>query len=504
MRRLLAVLALTLLFVTLNVGIVMAAPGMQSGPQIHYVGFGDSLSGIAARYGVSAEAIMQVNGLTNPDMIYVGQPLLIPGLGTYGQSPGYPAGGGCGNTHVVRPGETLSGVAWQYGVPVDTLLASNQLYSRDMVYVGQELCISGGPVYRPQPATYQNYTPAPEAFYHKVIEGDCLSDIAYRYGVDHDSIMRANGLNSDGFIWVGQRLVIPGYQPAPPQLPPAAPPLRPRYDDTYDQKHFPPPPPPPPPADQGTVPAAPDYQPIPVRAELPLASQPIEVVVNGGQSWVGEAYPPFPDPNEITTLIVSTADKTEVRVVRIQSGDYEVKGELGLVPEFGVDKFRFAFRYIPPGDYDVWIDDPETPSQKVQVKVEAGQRVEAEFHKGLAFSGPTFASPDGWYLAEWDNPSKPGQRLGGWSNILVTAPAPGLWIRIRSEANDYQAKCFTGSKGPNSCDLAALGAGIYYIWIDGTDLTLKTYMDGNAYAKFTFARQAVPGEEIKIGPVSYP
>ena len=224
MRRLLAVLALTLLFVSLNVGIVMAAPGMQSGPQIHYVGFGDSLSGIAARYGVSAEAIMQVNGLTNPDMIYVGQPLLIPGLGAYGQSPGYPAGGGCGNTHVVRPGETLSGVAWQYGVPVDTLLASNQLYSRDMVYVGQELCISGGPVYRPQPATYQNYTPAPEAFYHKVIEGDCLSDIAYRYGVDHDSIMRANGLNSDGFIWVGQRLVIPGYQPAPPQLPPAAPP----------------------------------------------------------------------------------------------------------------------------------------------------------------------------------------------------------------------------------------------------------------------------------------
>ena len=172
------------------------------------------------------------------------------------------------------------------------------------------------------------------------------------------------------------------------------------------------------------------------------------------------------------------------------------------MPEFGVDEFRFAFRYIPPGDYDVWIDDPETPSEKVHVKVEAGQRV--EFHKGLAFSGPTFASSDGWYLAEWNNPSKPGQRLGGWSNIMITAPAPGLWIRIRSEANDYQAKCFTGSKGPTSCDLAGLGAGIYYIWIDGTDLTLKTYMDGNAYASFTFARQAVPGEEVKIGPVSYP
>ncbi len=507
MKRFLAVLGLTLLFITLNAGVVMAAPGLQGGPQIHYVGFGDSLLGIAARYGVSAEAIMQVNGLTNPDMIYVGQPLRIPGPGTYGQPPGYPGlpGGGCGNYHVVRPGETLSGVAWQYGVPLDALLTNNQLYNRDMVYVGQQLCVSsGGPVYRPQPATFQSYTPAPEAYYHQVVAGETLSGIAYRYGVDHVSIMRANGLNYDGFIWVGQRLVIPGYRSAPPPMsPPALPPLAPRYDATYDQKHLPPPPPPPP-TDRGTIPAAPDYQPVPVRSELPLASQPIEVVVDGGQSWVGEDYPPFPDPNEITTLIVSTEDKSEVRVVRIQSGDYEVKGELGLVPEFGVDKFRFAFRYIPPGDYDVWIDDPETASEKVQVRVQAGQRVEVEFHKGLAYSGPTFASPDGWYLAEWDNPSKPGQRLGGWSNILVTAPAPGLWIRIRSEANDYEAKCFTGSKGSNSCDLAALNAGIYYIWIDGTDLTLKTYMDGNAYAKFTFARQAVPGEEVKIGPVSYP
>jgi len=505
MKRYLTILALALLLVAVHAGSAAAAPGAQGGPNIHYVGFGDNLNGIAARYGVSVEAIMRANGLANPDMIYVGQPLRIPGPAGYG-SPGVlpnPQGGGCVSYHLVRAGDTLSGVAWQYGVPVEELLRHNRLYSRDIVYEGQRLCVSTGSNFAPQPANYYDLAPPTDGYHHRVVAGETCSSIADRYGVDYAGIIRANNLGYDGAIYVGQQLMIPGYHPAPPQLPPpAVPPPHPRYDDAYDKVHDAPPPPP---HDgrAGEVPAAPDYQSVPLKPELPLASQPIEVVVNGGQSWVGEAFPSVPDPNEITTLVVGTPDKTDVRTVWIQSGDYKVKGELGLVPEFGVDQFRFGFKYIPPGDYDVWIEDPETPSDKVQVKIEAGQRVTVEFHKGLAFSGPTFASPDGWYLADWNNPSVPHENRGGWSNIVVNTPAPGLWVRIRSEGNGYEAKCFTGSKGPGSCDLAGLNAGIYFIWIDGTDLTLKTYMDGSAYATFTFARQAVSGDEDLVGPVSY-
>jgi hypothetical protein len=64
-----------------------------------------------------------------------------------------------------------------------------------------------------------------------------------------------------------------------------------------------------------------------------------------------------------------------------------------------------------------------------------------------------------------------------------------LNVIAESEGGGYRAKCFTGSKGPGACDFAGLMAGIYYIWIDGTDLRLKTYMDGNAYASFTFGYQ---------------
>ena len=376
----------------------------------------------------------------------------------------------------------------------------------------------------PQPTSY---TPG-NAYRHTVIRGETLDRIARHYGIDYHDIMRANNLNNAAFIMVGQLLVIPDYQPTPayhppapahgyhdkpeyappPGIPPVGPPPAPGYDASYDD-HGPPPPRHPP--HDGVVsdkvhqaPPPPEYQPFALSPLLPEANHPIEVVVNGGASWIGQVFTSYPDPDNITTLIVST-DKMITPTVKLQSGDYVVKGEFGLVPEFGIDKPRFVFRYIPPGDYDVWIDDPAMPSERAQVEVEPGKRVEVSFREGLLFSGPTFASPDGWVLASWDNPSEPGKNLGGWSNILVKTPASGLWIIIESEGGGYRAKCFTGTKGPGACDFAGLNPGLYWIWIDGTQLTLKTYMDGNAYATFEFARQPTSSSEDrdKIGPVTY-
>jgi LysM repeat protein len=480
--------------------VVMLAPTALAQGGGHYVQPGETLVSIAAQYGVSVEAIMRQNGLYNPDMIYSGQILSIPGGyadPAFNSGPGY----GCANPYTVRPGDTLSGLAWNYGSTPGELLQLNGLANADFVYVGQRLCVPVQGGYAPKPG---GYGPPPGAapYYHTVVTGETLSNICTRYGIDPYQVIQANNLNNASVIWAGQQLIIPDYQPRPPAVvaPLPAPVIAPPPAVVVA------PPParvvivPAPGSDSASTPPPPSYQKGAAKPLLPLAKYPVEVVVNGGSTWADEVFS-APDPNGITTVVVQTGPEFG-KTVRMRSGDYEVKGETQwLSGEFGPSSI--AFRYVPEGDFDVWVDDPDTPSEKVQISVDPGQRVNVAFSKQVRFQGQTHASPDGWVLTGWKNPSKPHENSGGWSNILVKTPASNMRVVAESEGGGYKATCLTGSKGPGMCDFAGLMAGIYFIHIDGTYLTLKTYMDGSAYAEFEFARQPVPGEENLIGPVNY-
>jgi putative chitinase len=103
-------------------------------PTTHIVQPGENLFRIALRYGTTVDAIAQVNGITNPWYIYVGQELTIPtgGGGTL------PPGSG-GRTHVVQPGETLYSIAVRYDTTVQALVVANGLASPNLIYVGQVL-----------------------------------------------------------------------------------------------------------------------------------------------------------------------------------------------------------------------------------------------------------------------------------------------------------------------------------------------------------------------------
>ncbi|MEZ4656663.1 MAG: LysM peptidoglycan-binding domain-containing protein [Caldilineaceae bacterium] len=127
----------------------------------HQVQYGESLSIIAARYGVSAQALASANGIYNMNMIRVGQVLVIPGAAqprqnTYSApapaSQSYapaPAASYCGG-YVVRAGDTLYGVARRYGVDISIIRQYNGLYS-DMIRVGQCLVIPSGVPAAPAP-----------------------------------------------------------------------------------------------------------------------------------------------------------------------------------------------------------------------------------------------------------------------------------------------------------------------------------------------------------------
>jgi LysM repeat protein/Tol biopolymer transport system component len=191
-------------FIYVGQRLVIPTPGSPGEGGRHTVAPGETLTSIAFRYGTTVAALAAANGLSETDLIYVGQVLSVPG----GVSPGpVPISGGCANYHTVQWGDTLSGIAWRYQTTANALMQANDLYS-DLIYQGQRLCVPPGGVALP-PAR-------PSYTYYTVRPGDTLSGIAWRFGVSQAAIMRANNLSNPSFIYVGQRLVIPGVAaPAP-------------------------------------------------------------------------------------------------------------------------------------------------------------------------------------------------------------------------------------------------------------------------------------------------
>jgi len=102
---------------------------------------GDTLATIAARFGVTWEAIAQINGLNAASVIYVGQKLLVPESGTPTATPSPTATTAVGEWYTVKPGDTLGSIATAYGVPWQAIAAANGLGGSTVIYAGQKLWI---------------------------------------------------------------------------------------------------------------------------------------------------------------------------------------------------------------------------------------------------------------------------------------------------------------------------------------------------------------------------
>ncbi|AKJ00559.1 putative chitinase [Archangium gephyra] len=117
------------------------ASAPQAGGSSYTVKSGDTLSGIAQRFGTTVGALAQTNGISNPNRINVGQKLTLPG----GSGPSAPAPTPSqqGQSYTVKSGDTLSGIAQRFGTTVGALAQANGISNPNRINVGQRLTIPG-------------------------------------------------------------------------------------------------------------------------------------------------------------------------------------------------------------------------------------------------------------------------------------------------------------------------------------------------------------------------
>ena len=193
-----AVLALTALFpLTAAAATITVKPG-------------ETLSDIADSYGVSVGSLMRLNGLNNSDHIEAGSRLEVPG-------PRVSAGSG---RHKVVAGDTLSDIAARYRVSDQDLMAVNGLRNANHVELGQTLKLPSNAVIqkpKPKPAPIKVVAGATE---HTVGRGQTLSQIARAYQLPVATLVDINAISDPNKVTVGTRLYLtsPSAPTAQPQL----------------------------------------------------------------------------------------------------------------------------------------------------------------------------------------------------------------------------------------------------------------------------------------------
>ncbi|WP_347981054.1 LysM peptidoglycan-binding domain-containing protein [Limosilactobacillus portuensis] len=164
---------------------------------------GDTLSGIANKFGTNYESLANLNNISNPNRIYVGQVLKLSANSNTASSAhqattnATPAG-----SYSVKAGDSLSAIAARYGMSYETLARLNNISNPNRIYVGQVLKLSSGSTV----SNVVNHSTASAAGSYTVKSGDSLSAIAARYGMSYETLARLNNISDPNRIYVGQTL----------------------------------------------------------------------------------------------------------------------------------------------------------------------------------------------------------------------------------------------------------------------------------------------------------
>ena len=223
----------------------------------HTVTTGETLGGLATKYGLKVKDLMDMNKLTS-SKIRIGQKLQVKagaagtgatGTGTAGTRPSAPtptaaAVARAAEFHTVAAGETVGGLAMKYGLKVKDLMDMNNLASPN-IRIGQKLQVRTGaagtgtpapaapapapvapapaaPARAQAPASAAPVPAMPVNEFHTVATGETLGGLAGKYDLKVKELMEMNKLTGPN-IRAGQKLQVKADPVRPTAPPPAAP-----------------------------------------------------------------------------------------------------------------------------------------------------------------------------------------------------------------------------------------------------------------------------------------
>lgn len=115
-----------------SASVISTGPVQERSEVVYVVKKGDTLSDIASKYGTTYQALASYNGINNPNLIYVGQVVKIPNSSTNVSNE---------VKYVVKKGDTLSGIASKYNTTYQKIASDNGISNPNLIYPGQVLII---------------------------------------------------------------------------------------------------------------------------------------------------------------------------------------------------------------------------------------------------------------------------------------------------------------------------------------------------------------------------